>query len=78
MWQGFFDKTLKHLEAVLFAIDLVNNDLHILPNITLGYDIRDTCISENIVLDESIDVLLSSGHLQLESCQKSQSKNVFN
>ena len=72
----FLDKTLEHLEAVFFAIDLVNNDPHVLPNITLGYDIRDTCISENIALDESIDFLLSSGRLQLESCEESQSKNV--
>ena len=73
-----FDKALEHLEAVLFAIDLVNNDPHILPNIRLGYDIRDTCISENIALDESIDFLLSSGRLQLESCKESQSNNVSN
>ena len=71
----FLDKALEHLEAVLFAIDLVNNDPHVLPNITLGYDIRDTCISENIALDESIDFLLSSGRLQLESCKESQSNN---
>ena len=66
---------MEHLEAVLFAIDLVNNDPHVLPNITLGYDIRDTCISENIALDEGIDFLLSSGRLQLENCQESQSNN---
>ena len=56
----FLDKTLEHLEAVFFAIDLVNSDPHVLPNITLGYDIRDTCISENIALDESVDIVFSS------------------
>ena len=72
----FTDQTLEHLEAVLFAIDLVNNDPQVLPNITLGYDIRDTCVSENIALDESIDFLLSSGRLQLDSCQEFESNNV--
>ena len=67
----FLDKALEHLEAVLFAIDLVNNDPHVLPNITLGYDIRDTCISENIALDESVDLVFSSGRLELESCPAS-------
>ena len=64
----FLDKSMEHLEAVLFAIDLVNNDPHLLPNITLGYDIRDTCISENIALDESVDFVLSSGRSEPESC----------
>ena len=72
----FLDKTLENLEAVLFAIDLVNNDPHVLPNITLGYDIRDTCTSENIALDESVDLVFSSGRLELESCQESQSNNA--
>ena len=72
----FLDKTLEHLEAVFFGIDLVNNDPHVLPNITLGYDIRDTCISENIALDESVDLVLSSGRLELESCEEPQSNNV--
>ena len=72
----FLDKALEHLEAVFFAIDLVNNNPHILPNITLGYDIRDTCISENIALDESVDLVLSSGRLKLESCEEPQSNNV--
>ena len=40
MGWDFLDKTLEHLEAVLFAIYLVNNVPHVLPNITLGYDIR--------------------------------------
>ena len=62
------DKSLEYFEAILFAIDLVNNNPHLLPNITLGYDIRDTCISENIALDGSVDFVLSSGHLEFECC----------
>ena len=49
----------ERLEAMLYAIDLVNSDPYLLPNITIGYDIRDTCTSVNIGLDESIEFVSS-------------------
>ena len=52
-------KGTERLEAMLYAIDLVNSDPYLLPNITIGYDIRDTCMSENIGLDESIEFVSS-------------------
>ncbi|XP_003387246.2 PREDICTED: metabotropic glutamate receptor 3-like [Amphimedon queenslandica] len=59
---------MEMLEAMLFAIDSVNSDPTLLPNLTLGYDIRDTCKRENVAMDETIDIVLSSGDLELESC----------
>ena len=44
---------------MLYAIDLINSDPYLLPNITIGYDIRDTCMSENVGLDESIEFVFS-------------------
>ncbi|KAL9961784.1 hypothetical protein ACROYT_G030803 [Oculina patagonica] len=43
---GEITKQVAYAEAMIFAIDKINNDSHLLPNITLGYDIRDYC--ENI------------------------------
>ena len=68
----FFRQDSGTFGGCFFAIDLVNNDPYVIPNITLDYDIRDTCISENIALDESVDLVFSSGHLELESCSTSE------
>ena len=56
------------VEAMLFAIDSVNANETLLPNITLGFDIRDTCYSENVGLDEAIDIMISGNRLDVGSC----------
>ena len=71
VWEDGMDM----MEAMLYAIDTVNSNDSLLPNFTLGYDIRDTCKRENIALDETIDLVFSSGQLDLESCS---SVNTFN
>ena len=60
---------IENMEAMLYAIDAINSDDSLLPNITLGYDIRDTCISESVALDESADLIVSNGQIDLESCE---------
>ena len=62
------ERGLERLEAMLFAIDVINNDTELLPNLKLGYDIRDSCNTENVALDESIDLILSGGLLDIQSC----------
>ena len=56
----FVERGLEEAEAMLFAIDSVNNDPDLLPTIRLGYDIRDYCGAENVALDEVIDWALTS------------------
>ena len=60
-----WDKAIETLEAMLYAIDDINSDPDLLPNIKLGYDIRDTCLSEKVGLDESVDMVLANDS---ESC----------
>ena len=63
------ERGLERMEAMLYALDLVNNDSTLLPGLKVGFDIRDTCNSENIGLDESIDLVVAAGDLvELESC----------
>ena len=64
----FRSSGFQRMEAMLFAIDSINSDNDLLPNIDLGYDIRDTCVSENIALDESIDLIFDSTQLETAGC----------
>ena len=45
------------VEAMLYAIDKINADSDLLPGVELGYDIRDSCNSETIGLDEAFHLL---------------------
>ena len=58
--EAIWDKGIETLEAMMYAIDAINSDPDLLPNITLGYDIRDTCLSEKIGVDESADMVLAN------------------
>ena len=58
---------LDRVEAMLFAIDLINSNSTLLPNITIGYDIRDTCFIEQIGLDEAADLILTGTQTGLET-----------
>ena len=55
---GLGQHDLELLEAMLFAIDQINNDMNLLPNLIIGYDVRDTCNDETIGLDEALDFVL--------------------
>lgn len=63
------ERGLERMEAMLYAVDRINADQSLLPELKLGYDIRDTCNSENIGLDESIDLIITGSTLDIESCQ---------
>ena len=53
--QNFASRGLESIEAILFAIDAINNNSELLPNITLGYDVRDTCNNEVVAIDQTLD-----------------------
>lgn len=52
-----FTMGLGHVETMLFAIERVNNDPTILPNVTIGYDIRDYCENAAIAMRMANDLV---------------------
>ncbi|GCC31983.1 metabotropic glutamate receptor 4-like isoform X1 [Chiloscyllium punctatum] len=48
------EKGIHRLEAMLFALDRINNDQELLPNITLGARILDTCSRDTHALEQSL------------------------
>lgn len=55
------ERNYQHVLAMLFAIDEINENPHLLPNITLGYSIYENSYSVRIPSEASID-LLHTGH----------------
>ena len=51
------DLGIQRQEAMVFAIQRINNDHTLLPNLTLGFDIRDTCVNQDTALQHSLDFL---------------------
>ena len=62
-------QALKQVEAILFAIDTINANPNLLGNLTLGFDVRDTCTADRIGLDEALDLIITGSQQQdIESC----------
>ncbi len=59
------ERGIQRLEAMLYAIDLINADPNLLPGIKLGARIFDTCDRDTIALERSIEFV--SDHFLLNS-----------
>jgi metabotropic glutamate receptor 2/3 len=74
---------IQRLEAMLFAIEQINNDKTLLPGVELGALILDTCSDDNYALERSLQFVLS--RLTSSSCkcvnasisESRQNDNIF-
>eukprot|EP00058_Branchiostoma_floridae_P028593 XP_002614084.1 hypothetical protein BRAFLDRAFT_67330 [Branchiostoma floridae] len=48
------------MEAMLYTVDMVNNDHTILPNITIGVHILDSCDRDTVGLEQAVDFIRGS------------------
>ncbi|KAH8385424.1 hypothetical protein KR009_002228, partial [Drosophila setifemur] len=55
-----YNRGVQRLEAMLYAIDRVNNDSTILPGITIGVHILDTCSRDTYALNQSLQFVRAS------------------
>ncbi|KAM8904502.1 uncharacterized protein AB9W97_008129 [Spinachia spinachia] len=58
--QGFDTAGFRHAMTMAFAIDEINKNSNLLPNVTLGYSLYDNCAT--LVIGFSAALLLASGH----------------
>ncbi|KAM4694465.1 vomeronasal type-2 receptor 26-like [Discoglossus pictus] len=48
---------LRHISAFVFAVEEINKQTDLLPNITLGFQIYDTCILESQAIESTLTIL---------------------
>ncbi|XP_028429780.1 metabotropic glutamate receptor 5 [Perca flavescens] len=51
---------IQRVEAMMHTLDRINADPHILPNISLGCEIRDSCWHSAVALEQSIEFIRDS------------------
>ena len=49
------DVDTKWVEAMLIAVDRINNDMNLLPDLTIGFDTRDICNEESYGFYNALD-----------------------
>ncbi|KAM4618017.1 vomeronasal type-2 receptor 26-like [Discoglossus pictus] len=54
---GVLLKYFRHISAFVFAVEEINKQPDLLPNITLGFQIYDTCESEHQALESTLTIL---------------------
>ncbi|KAJ3596165.1 hypothetical protein NHX12_002574 [Muraenolepis orangiensis] len=54
------DRGIQRLEAMLFAIDRINGDPHLLPGVSLGVHILDTCSRDTYALEQALEFVRAS------------------
>lgn len=51
---------IQRVEAMFYTLDRINSDQNLLPNITLGCEIRDSCWHSSVALEQSIEFIRDS------------------
>ena len=67
---------LGYTEAMIFAIESINQNKTLLPNATLGFDVRDYCLRPAIAVETAYELVVKSDHrFSLQNCTSSSEFN---
>ncbi|XP_069824013.1 extracellular calcium-sensing receptor-like [Dendropsophus ebraccatus] len=67
--QSFVTRYYRDVLAVIFAIEEINENIQLLPNLTLGFDIFDSCVSEARAIQATLMLLWDESGSYYESIQ---------
>ena len=78
--KNYYLLNILRAQAIVYAVDTINQDATVLPNITLGYEIRDTCLSRMVALRQSINYFYADRNEKQRSCDTLTTKapELFN
>ncbi|KAJ7995396.1 hypothetical protein DPEC_G00244130 [Dallia pectoralis] len=65
---GFSLRTYRWMQTMLFTIDEINRNDRLLPNVTLGYKIYDSCSAPNHALRASVELMRAGDEENERSC----------
>ena len=75
--QGKFNtRGFEQALAMLYAIKRINNDSRILPGITIGADIKDTCSSVDFAIRKCLNFSFIRNNMEDTMCEKKQDLDV--
>ena len=63
------ERSVERMEAMLYALDAINNSTELLPGLKVGFDLRDTCSSETVGTEEALDIIMSGDVLKSVSVE---------
>ncbi|KAJ1174209.1 hypothetical protein NDU88_006031 [Pleurodeles waltl] len=55
--QGFHTRYFRDVLAMVFTLEMINKDPDLLPNLTLGFEIFDSCVSESRAIQGALGLL---------------------
>ena len=68
---------LGNAEAIIYAIERINKDSTLLPNVTIGYDLRDCCRSHALAMQIAYDLMREGDPVCMSNQKDSLSLNDY-